>query len=244
MLLNDEILDMELEEVWEVQRSKSRAQENRNKGKSKKKTAGSDNRNHGRNHSKSKNNNAKEKREQYSSPARRLPPRRSMSTGRIGEKPRNKSRGDERKTKSVRNYPFKNEDHRGNDKRVSISKYVEKIEIPPTHKRNSIAPPIQRRGRSRNDQKTDKSRNLRSRSMTENKNRFNAFPVYDSYDEDSYEETKKKAWKKKGFFGFRKRRKDKRDDIEDDYVSSSSDSYYSDDSRSDANKMGFFSAFR
>lgn len=235
MRLNDEVLDMELEEVWEVQRSRSRAP-----GKSKHKKTTSDKRNHGRNNSRSRNNNTRDRREPHSPPSsRKPPPRRSMSTGRIAEDKIKKLRGVERKTKSARNNRGRNE----YDKRVSISKYVEKIEIPPTHKRNTIAPPIQRKGRSRFDQKHDKSRNMRSRSLTDKKNRFNAFPVYDSYDDNSHhEETKKK---KKGLFGFRRRRKEKGDDMGDDYLSSSSDSYYSDDSRSDDKLSGgFFSAFR
>mmetsp|Transcript_14253 Transcript_14253/g.17997 ORF Transcript_14253/g.17997 Transcript_14253/m.17997 type:complete len:244 (-) Transcript_14253:109-840(-) len=231
---DDEMLDMELEEVWEVQRSKSRDRrsgDDGRRGRPKKKLMGTTERKR-RGLSISRDQMVGDGgSSQIMSVNRRLP-KRSMSTGRMGSRGSKKDRS---------KHGGKSQSARANlgrdSKKVSISKYVERIDLQERQNRNTIAPPIQRKARS----------NSMTRAQYEDKNRFNTVHLYNSFDERDPRERSRERIKPRRRFSFRRKKKDKRqqwDEMEEWSSSSSSEDEGDDYSEERSTRGGFLSAFR
>ena len=269
---DDEMLDIELEEVWQIQRTKSNARKPGNRAKKKygppSSRTGKYNDNasskHGRSLSMSRNrrggggddnNNNEDDRSRRTNQMKSM--NRPMSTGRIGrlggggrkegdDRFRNRkdhgggsrSRGGSRAgsrsgsrsrhdvMKERRHHSEKLPNSRNNEgKKVSISKFVEKIQL------QKKPPRPQQRDRSN--------------SNYEQNDRFNTIHLAsnsfgddnESYDEENY------GRKKKGLFRRFRRGKKENFDYRDDQSSSSSGSSGSDDESSEG-RGGFFALFR
>jgi len=151
--VDDDIDDMELEDVWELQRSRSKTQNTNTTTKKSKKFTG---------RSKSKSRPAEKNSKGYGL-------KRVKSTGRKTKNPSNPRASSALKVRSPRPTPTKRNPRAastgrpkpssgwglsfGNEKKVSISDYVEKIDYPPEKKiagrgRQVQAPPVIRRNRS------------------------------------------------------------------------------------------------
>lgn len=211
--VDDELIDMELEEVWEIQRNRSkggRGTSSKRKGRLNILRGGAR-----RGFSLSRNNANK-------SAPMKTTQHRSMSTGRniLGNQDRGRSRSPWRRKRD--------------SKKVSISKYVEKIELNPKQRQNgqrprsrgrdSIAGPVERiRDRSRSWSIGRKNRMGRGRQVKMEKNIVRV--------------RSRSTERKSNFFGMGRRRESRHDDS---YDSSSDDSSFDEYST----RQGFFSAFR
>jgi len=240
--VDDEIIDMELEEVWEIHRSRSKSRGAAKRGKPKLKLLGGRGVN-GRGLSLTRNGSGEKKK----TAQMRSMNHRSMSTGRM--------MGDDNKTMRGKyaNKKYHSDRHRGgrgkDNKKVSISKYVEKIELqqkkPGTPAgRRGAGPPIQRRGRSNSRSRFDIARDARSRSRSLSKNRFSTIHIHGSYDEHSVRSKGSKA--SRGSKGrirslFRRKKQSRNDD---DEWSSGSGSFEMEDDETIDTRRGFFSNFR
>ena len=235
--VDDEQIDMDLEDVWELQRQRSKGGRGTNSERRGRlnflRGSGSSNR---RGFSLTRN-----KSQSRSAPMENMNNRRPMSTGkaRVGRLSRSRS-------------PW----GRKGDKKVSINKYVEKIETKPVRpmsrgRRRQIATPIQRRpSRSRSwslgRRKANNERNVgivRVRSRSKERQKSLARPeqrqhrrFQQSFDDDDDDDEPRQ--KRKGIFG-RFRRRETRDGDE----WSSSDDSFDEYSTRGGQLGGFFNVF-
>ena len=277
---NSELIDIELEEVWELQRSKSRnrgggGHEMRGNPKLKKKNFGKknsrsrsvprDQRNHrwggerrmgqmrtANNHRRSMST-GRMKRDGYSSeedePAPKLRhSRKANSDSRIryGSNDGNGRGG--RNGWNVTNLRNgrKNQSHSGNgrkNRKVSISKYVEKIELQEKRRQNEI-PPIQRRARADSRSRNDRYSHDRQRSNSNTRTRYKLVTVQNNAHSDMRSRSPNDG-RRRRFFNFRRRQKDRGDD-ESEYSSSSSSESSEDmyDEYPDYERGNFLRVFR
>lgn len=282
---DNELIDVELEELWELQRSKSRNREGgghkmRGNPKSKKM-------NFGNKHSRSRSV-PRNPRNHRGGVERRMGQRRtvsnhrrSMSTGRLnrdeysseedepapqlrhsrkansdafiryGRNERNGRDGrDGRNSRNSRNgrnltnfrngRNGRNESNERKNRKVSISKYVEKIELQEKGKHNKF-PPAQRRTRADSRSRNDRYDRPRSNS--------NARTTLVTVHNNSHRDVRSRSpnnGRRRRFFNFRRRQKDNRDDESEDYYSSSSSESSEDmyDEYPDYERGNFLRAFR
>ncbi len=231
---DDEMIDMELEEVWELQRTRSRDRQGEasKRGRQKLKLLGNSDRKVRRGLSISRDPMAEGRSSQMKSLGSKRLPKRSMSTGRMGgDRGLKKDRSMNGRFKSTRS-------NMGRDnKKVSISKYVEKIELQERQKRNGIAPPIQRRVRSNS---MTRAQYDHGNGGYEDKNRFNTVHLYDRYEEPEQQEYSKPRRK----FSFRRRKKEKKYQMDSREEWSSSSESEDDEDDFSEERGGFFAAFR
>ena len=178
--------------------------------------------------------------------------RRSKSFNRMADEP---------KTRKSRSKYHSDKGFYHEDRNASFSKYAEKIHIAPSVERRMRSHSLPMRG---DRLRGDRFDNLRAASKGRNK-KLSTIHVYDSYDEDDDDQRSSRRWnlfnrsnrtrsfdedyynggKKKGLFGFRRKKfTEYRDDISDDEWSSSSESFDEYDDDESEEPGGFFAAFR